>query len=125
MSHITKAVEYFDSWRQYTTEKSKLPTTECLWDMKCSLTGLIELTRLNPDIVIRPGLVNSDLVELHFSQVRELFHNHTPNAYQYANVQNSIILGQPLAGRNKKSNAGCSYPAPYNFYLKGKEKSKT
>ena len=88
---------------------------ECLWDLRCSLIGVIELSELS-GCAIRPEFINSDLVELHFSMVRGMFYNHTPNVLQYRNVQNSIILSQPIAGCKRKANISASYPKPFALY---------
>lgn len=115
---IDKVLKYLDEWNEAKKDdREALPTQECLYDLRCSLVGLKELY-ICTGYVIRPGFINSDLIELHFSQVRELFHNQTPHIKQYANVQNSIILGQPLAGLNSKSNISDGYPKPFCMYKK-------
>lgn len=113
--NIDKVLKYFRSWKEYTSDTEKLPTQECLWDLENSLCGLKELTKVSLH-TIKPANINSDLIELHFSQVRHLFCNATPNVLQYQSIQNSIILGQPYTFANKKSNCGIAYPKPMNMY---------
>lgn len=92
-----------------------MPTADCLWDLECSLKGIIELSESSQH-PIRPADINSDLVELHFSQVRSLFYNPTPNVLQYASIQNSIILGQRYAFADTKTNSEACYPKPVTMY---------
>ena len=112
ISELQDVSQFFTNWDNFSNNPEDKPTAECMWDLHCSLQGVIELAKSSP-YAIRPDVINSDLVELHFSQVRELYHNRTPNVLQYRNVQNSIILGQPVAGANKKTNTMITYPKPF------------
>lgn len=115
---LERVAEYFQRWDLYTADSGDKPTAECLYDLQSSIRGLIELAGLSK-LPIRPAYINSDLVELHFSQVRHLFNNQTPNVLQYQSVQNSIILGQKLAFTSAKTNPGLkSYPKPMSMYKK-------
>lgn len=109
-------MKFIKDWKAFTDNVEQLPTQECLYDLECSLRGVVELTKLS-EHPIRPAYINSDLVELHFSQVRHLFNNQIPNLLQYQSVQNSIILGQPYAFAGAKSNTGVdAYPKPVSMY---------
>ena len=115
---LLEILDYFETWKAHTDDIEKRPTEECLYDLKCSITGFIELAEISP-VPHRPAYINSDLVELHFSQVRHLFNNQTPNVLQYTSVQNSIIFGQPYAFGSNKNNAGIEcYPKPVCMYQK-------
>ena len=90
-----------------------------MWELNCSLKGIIELAETSK-YVIRSDLINSDLIELHFSVIRELYHNRTPNILHYGSLQNSVILGQPVAGMKKSTNAATGYPKPKCMYKNNK-----
>ena len=74
---------------------------------------------------ITPGLVNSGVVENTFNQQRSTYHgsNTNPNALQYRQALNSIILGQTSV--SQKANAGKSRAAavPYQCTMKATVKS--
>lgn len=113
---LNQVVSYFDAWKAFTQTPEDLPTAECLWDLNNSICGMIELATKVTSLLIRPAYINSDLVELHFSQVRHLFNNSTPNILQYQSIQNSVILGQKYTFANKKTNSGICYPKPMSMY---------
>ena len=65
-----------------------------------------------------PSRFNSDLVENHFCQTRGIHGGNmtNPTYSQYRATVNSIILGQSLRSRGRKSNAGIPPTKPYNIY---------
>lgn len=60
----------------------------------------------NCTIFITPALINSDVVENTFNQMRSTYNgaNTNPNALQYRRTLNSIVLGQKTV--SIKANAG-------------------
>ena len=94
IDNLRNIAMYFEEWSMRDAPE-ETPTEECLWDLRCSMIGIAELAETST-YAIPPQLVNSDLIELHFSQVRELYHNRTPNILQYKNIQNSVTLTQPI-----------------------------
>lgn len=111
MARLLSVSKFFTNWEEENGfNYNKLPTKECLQDMDCCLAGFRELVKF-AGFSIQPGFINSDLIELHFSKVRGMFYNRTPNAVQYTNIQNNIIIGQPCA-------TGSGFIPPYSVAAK-------
>lgn len=64
-----------------------------------------------------PSRINSDIVENHFCQQRGMYNGCTshPTYSNYCTTVNSVILGQSLKSRGRKSNAGLSAASCYNI----------
>lgn len=103
---LRSAVHYFKAFHDLKAEDTF--TTECLWDLNCCIEGILELCDIaipqNRSVVI--GLLNSDVLENHFCNVRTLYNgaNRNPTYKGYCNIQNSILLTQPII-LSKKRNA--------------------
>lgn len=79
-------------------------------------TELCKLLLVNRELEIIPAMINSDIIENMFCQQRSTYNgaNSNPNALQYRNNINSIILGQKLV--SNKGNAGKSMIKSPNLY---------
>lgn len=74
---FNKAISYFDDWNKSSDGESVM-AKECFLDISCCLKWILELIS-STSYTIQPGFINSDLIELHFSQVREFSHNQMTN----------------------------------------------
>jgi hypothetical protein len=64
-----------------------------------------------------PSRINSDIVENHFCQHRGSYNGSTtnPTYLNYCSTVNSIVLGQSLKSRGRKSNAGLVAASSYSM----------
>jgi hypothetical protein len=81
--------------------------------------GFISIVKLAlfPGSTIKPAIMNQDIVENHFSQLRSTNGPNDHPTYQAAQAtQNSIIFGQMSI--NKKSNTGCTQNNSFSDFPK-------
>ena len=102
---LSSAASYF---RQFKGKDPKLSLTrETVYDMLCTINGLIEFIEhcCKRKISIILKYVNSDVIENHFCMVRTLFNgaNDNPTYHTYKSLQNSIILTQPMGLPGKRN----------------------
>ena len=127
---ILKSVfDWFQEWKQ---EIAKLKSAgvntskmmisyKCLEDIESMLLTFKEICRIHltkyPNGYVVPSRINSDIVENHFCQQRGMFNgcNTHPTYSNYCTTVNSVILGQSLKSRGRKSNAGLSAASCYNI----------
>jgi hypothetical protein len=141
-SRLTELLEvgkWFEEWKIGALAQSSIMSKnrqklimslQCHEDIQCCITGFWELCKLlfqeHTKIHITPGLVNSDVIENTFNQQRSTYHgaNANPNALQYRQALNSIVLGQNSV--SQKANAGKSHSAaePYHCSMKKSVKRK-
>ena len=83
-----------------------------LWfDIQSMIFGFISIvkTKLNrfPGSLVKPAILNQDVLENHFSQLRGANgQNDNPSYQQVQATQNSVIFGQTTVSR--KCNTGCT-----------------
>lgn len=114
INQLREALVYFETFTGKPKKQSF--TSESLYDIICCITGFLELV----SVVVKrrhalvPAFLNSDIVENHFSYVRTLYNgaNDNPTYANYCDLQNSIILTQPMSLPGKR-NANCyvKYPS--------------
>ena len=130
--------EWFLSWERFghvqksSSKKGSLKvlmSSECHEDIQACLQGFILLChcilKRSKSVHVVPGLVNSDVIENIFNQQRATYNgaNSNPNALQYRNSINSILIGENVISR--KSNAGRSMETvPFTVEMKKKERKK-
>lgn len=125
---LSKVLVWFKSWeseqKSKPTATKSLPSDQCLMDVKSMLYTFEDVCRTHlddfPEGEVIPSRFNSDPVENHFCQTRGLHGGNltNPTYQQYASTVNSIILGQSLRSRGRKSNAQIAPAMPYNMYTK-------
>lgn len=123
LTELEEINDWFQKWSSSAREGNerapekakKLMSAQCMQDIESCLVGFVELCKLTlktKEASITPALINSDVVENHFCQQRSTYNgpNSNPNALQYRNNQNAIILGQNIVSH--KSNVGKSLKSP-------------
>jgi hypothetical protein len=111
---------WFDKWKNNSNNNAKdCMSYQCHEDIQSCILGFIELCEMvinkSKHIFVTPALVNSDVVENFFNQQRSTYHgaNSNPNALQYQQAVNSIIIGQNTV--STKANAGKGRDATMAF----------
>ena len=112
-SKLKRAGEYFTQFEGVDPKCSF--TTQTSYDILCTINGFLELLNhcVKNRLSIKPGYINSDIVENHFCMVRGLHNGASdhPTYHIYKSLQNSIILTQP-AGLPKKRNSNTYIEPP-------------
>jgi hypothetical protein len=104
---LSSSLNFFTQWENESSSR-QLMSPETREDLKILLRGFQTLSQhVIKDLkyIIKPGYINSDIIENIFSQQRGLHHGagSNPNYLQYCYATNSITLCQRLVSR--KSNA--------------------
>ena len=131
---LSQALAWFKYWRDSiknnstltNSQKSKmLPSTACMDDTLCMLVTFpkvcdIHLSEYNTGSVM-PSRFNNDVAENMFCQQRGLHNGNAtnPNYSTYCSTVNSVLLGQSLLSRGRKSNAGLPAAKPFQHYVDG------
>ena len=98
----------FKEWREEATDKHFLSTK--LWfDLQSMIYGFQAIVNIKlkeyPNAAIKPWIINQDVIENHFCQVRACNgQNNNPTYKLQESTQNSIRYGQTTV--SSKSNAG-------------------
>ena len=137
LATLQEVSEWFLAWERFVNE-SQLPkkdkskmimSSECHEDIQACIQGFILLCKFvlerSNSIHITPGLVNSDVIENIFNQQRSTYNgsNTNPNALQYRNSIDSILIGQNIISR--KSNAGqTTANVPFTVEMKKRVRGK-
>ena len=128
LAQLTAILAWFDEWEKDANKetsklaRASLPSSQCMEDVRSMLHTFPEVCRVHlqdfPDGCVNPSRFNSDPVENHFCQTRGLKNGNTtnPTYQQYRTTVNSIVLGQSLQSRGRRSNAGIATAKPFNFY---------
>lgn len=110
MQHLHEALQFFRDWQEETKERKRNFLSEKLWfDLNSMVLGFCYLVRFKlqkfPGSVIKPSIMNQDIVENHFSQLRGANgQNENPTYLLATATQNSVIFGQSTI--SKKCNTG-------------------
>lgn len=116
---MTKVLKFFNSWEE-TVEQSvmlvgskNLFTKETRSDINSSLMGFCSLCKnlSNGENSIKPGYINSDIVENLFGQQRGIRNglNTNPTLAQYGPSNTAIILGQCTVSNKSNSSNKASF----------------
>ena len=117
---LSAALDYFNTWKdQIGSPQAKNQFfSEKLWfDLQSMILGFhttveVKLSRF-PGSVIKPAIINQDLVENHFSQLRAANgQNENPTYLLTQSTRNSVIFGQTTVSR--KGNTGTSKNASFS-----------
>ena len=116
---LKKALAFFNNWENQVTNNAKLSNKKCLLtqetrdDLNSSILGFLEMvsTLVPKGIAIRPGYLNSDVIENFFCQQRGTQHgaNTNPTLAQYGPAVNAIVLGQSTVSRKANSGVKASH----------------
>ena len=91
-------------------------------DILCMLSSFPAVCRQHlryfPEGSVKPSRFNNDIAENFFCQEKGLYNgnNANPTYFNYSKSVNSIILGQSLKSRGRKSNAGLESVKQYSSY---------
>ena len=123
LQQLSDALQYFTEWKAEVQEAKHQFFSEKLWfglqSMILGFRSLVEvkLSRFAGS-VIKPAIMNQDLVENHFSQLRAANgQNENPTYLLTQATQNSIIFGQTTISR--KGNTGTSKNSSFSELPKG------
>ncbi len=112
LQQLNDALNYFADWKNQTKQAKLQFFSEKLWfDLQSMILGFrsiveVKLSRF-PGSVIKPAIMNQDLVENHFSQLRGANgQNENPTYLLTQATQNSVIFGQTTI--SQKGNTGTS-----------------
>ena len=106
---LQRALQYFRNWRLNVITSKEFLSDKTWFDLQSMILGFIswvksKLTRF-PGSCIKPAIVNQDVVENHFCQLKGANgQNHNPVYQMVQGTQNSIIFGQTTISR--KCNTG-------------------
>lgn len=109
---LQHVLAWFQEWREGIQKESSpnscLMSYQCMGDIESCIIGFLELCsvllgRIDLDILITPALINSDIVENIFCQQRSTYNgaNSNPNALQYQQTLNGVILGQSTISKKQ------------------------
>jgi hypothetical protein len=106
---LNDSLNFFTEWEQQITTGKEFVSTKLWFDMQSMILGFTSIVRERlsrfPGSVVKPAIVNQDLVENHFSQLRGANGQNENPTYQLTQgTQNSVIFGQSIV--SKKSNTG-------------------
>ncbi|XP_014675321.1 PREDICTED: uncharacterized protein LOC106815380 [Priapulus caudatus] len=131
---LSQALRWFQMWRNNVRSNTTLtngemsrmlPSTACLDDMICMLVTFPKVCQIHLSEYktgsVSPSRFNNDIAENMFCQQRGLHNGNAtnPNYATYRTTVNSVLLGQSLLSRGRKSNAGLKAAKPYNHYVTG------
>ena len=106
---LERALHYFTSWKKSTSSPKEFLSDKLWFDLQSMGHGFISLVKSKfarfPGSMIKPAIVNQDVVENHFSQLRGANgQNDNPTHQMVQGSQNSVIFGQTTISR--KCNTG-------------------
>lgn len=126
---LHKTLEWLTQWRKEVSDDTTipqgskgrlLPSKQCLDDMQCMLVTFPDICKKHlqefEGASIKPSRFNNDIAENIFCQQKGLYNgnNSNPTYYNYSKTVNSILLGQSLKSRGRKSNAGLQSVKPFS-----------
>ena len=114
LQYLYEALQFFRNWYEETQASKNWKhflSTKLWFDLNSMVLGFCFLVRMKlqrfPGSVVKPSIMNQDVVENHFSQLRAANgQNENPTYLLTESTQNSIIFGQ--ATISKKSNTRCT-----------------
>ena len=106
---LKACLEYFKNWKGKVSDGKEFLSDKLWYDLQSMILGFISVVQVKlskyPGSTIRPAIVNQDLVENHFSQLRGAnSQNENPTYLLTQYTQNAVILGQTTISR--KGNTG-------------------
>ncbi|KAL3847319.1 hypothetical protein ACJMK2_018234 [Sinanodonta woodiana] len=125
-------LQWFTNWRISANndkniamgERSKcLLSIQCCDDVKSMLVTFSEICKKHleefPYGGVVPSRFNTDVLENHFCQECGLHNGNAthPSYSTYCSTVKSVMLGQSLKSRGRKSNSGIAAAKPFTFYV--------
>lgn len=111
-ARIVKAKEFIqdmETWRVTCQDPRHFFSDKLWFDLQAMVFGLEEAVRIKttafPGTVVKPVIINQDILENLFCQVRgSSGQNNNPNYYLYGGIMTSVNMGQTVISR--KGNTG-------------------
>ncbi len=106
---LEAALQFFAGWKLKASSPKEFLSDKSWFDLQSMVLGFISLVKSKlarfPGSLIKPAIVNQDVVENHFSQLRGANgQNDNPTYQMVQGTQNSVIFGQTTI--SKKCNTG-------------------
>ena len=124
LSELRKVLDWFLAWKASADDNPKsMFSRECMDDVICMLVTFPEICRCHlqefPQDSIKPSRFNNDIAENMFCQQKGLYNGNASNPCykQYCSTVNSVLLGQSLKSRGRKSNAGLLAVQSYKYFV--------
>ncbi|KAL3868679.1 hypothetical protein ACJMK2_041457 [Sinanodonta woodiana] len=132
LQYLYHILQWFTNWRISANndesiakgERSKsLLSSQCCDDVESMLVTFSEICKRHleefPYGGVVPSRFNTDILENHFCQERGLHNGNAthPSYSTYCSTVNSVILGESLKSRGRKSNSGIAAAKPFTFYV--------
>ena len=99
LQHLNEALQFFTRWLDQVKEKKNVFSDKLWFDPQSMIIGFcacvgVKLHRF-PRSIVKPAIMNQDIVENHFSQLRGAHgQNENPTFLLTQATQNTIIFGQ-------------------------------
>ena len=130
---LRSTLSYFSDWKKNASKSEEFISSKLWFDLQAMTLGLESLVKVKlsrfPGTAIKPAVINQDVVENHFCQLRAANgQNENPTYLLTQATQNAIIFGQRTI--SKKCNTGTAENSsftelPKDKLFTGKEKSHT
>ena len=109
LQDLNESLKFFGEWQREATNEKEFISKKLWFDLQSMILGFTAMvnTKLSkfPGTLIKPAIINQDVVENHFSQLRAANGQNENPTYQLTlGTQNSVILGQTTI--SKKCNTG-------------------
>lgn len=109
MSKLLEALRYFSNWKLGVSAEREFISYKLWFDIQSMILGFTSMVKAKltrfPGTCIKPAIVNQDVLENHFSQLRGANRqNDNPSYRLVQSTQNSVIIGQ--ATISTKCNTG-------------------
>lgn len=134
LQKLRSILSYFSKWKSGCSNNDEFLSAKLWFDLQAMILGMISLVRIKltrfPGSTIKPAILNQDVVENHFCQLRAANgQNENPSYLLTQGTQNAIIFGQRML--SKKCNTGATVNNSYTelprerlFFVKNKVKSQ-
>lgn len=118
LSRLKEILQWWQGWQKEVMDlknESKhkmLPSKQCVEDIENMLLSFPAICQQHLEMIpgasIKPSRFNNDIAENIFCQEKGMFNgsNSNPTYANYCKTVNSVVLGQSLKSRARKSNAG-------------------
>lgn len=109
LQKLHSILTYFSNWKSTCTKNDEFVSAKLWFDIQAMILGIISIVRIKlrrfPGSTIKPAILNQDVVENHFCQLRSANgQNENPSYLLTQGTQNAIIFGQRTL--SKKCNTG-------------------
>ena len=109
LQSLQSTLSYFSQWKANVSKSNEFVSCKLWFDLQAMILGMISLVKVKltkfPESIVKPAIINQDVVENHFCQLRAANgQNENPTYLLTQATQNSIIFGQRTI--SKKCNTG-------------------